>query len=198
MINVAAECTGLPSGIFALIGTVVGALISGVVTYVVQNEALKQARSSQVKTEEREATAVVASALEKARSDAHKPDLQGAAWSRHMSELLGPAEIAVLSFRDSALRERLEKSLDMISSFDMTKVISKDGVTQAALGTPTGALSRVFDAAREDARRCLGANVRGEALPVESRDWSLAAHSLAEATDIIRGFKEQLRDSEDL
>jgi hypothetical protein len=185
------------SAAFGLIGTVVGALISGWATHAAQAKALTDAKTSRLEAKEDAAIAALAEEFLRMRrhlrtipseliapmesedaDTAQRRMFQALAsdWSHRWVDSLDPAEVAVRSLRNRALRMRLLGVLQILERW------------WALLADPhiDGAAPLYISNLINHALECLGASQRGEDIPAAIADYDLARHSQQHARNRIR------------
>ncbi|MEV0492123.1 hypothetical protein [Streptomyces atratus] len=146
--------------VFGLVGTLLGAFVSGAAAYFVQRHQAQAALD--LRRTETEAAAIerLEKGLWEIRQYAQKaPDAnvkhwsedQRAKWGRPIDELTGPLSIAARGIRDSAVRARLVDVLAMVD----------DSSTMTRHAHPV----RYIRPLVEHALDCLGALRRGEGAP---------------------------------
>ncbi|MFG3157186.1 hypothetical protein ACGF7W_34710 [Streptomyces sp. NPDC048219] len=173
-----------PVWLSALLGGV-GAMLGGSITSVVAWRVLSDTKSARRRAEEREASAAISAALLKVRQK-YKNDGMGTdrlpegfdTWPDYFHSLLGEAEVAVLTFTDRGLRDRLTGSLDLL----IWGAHDDQLLHESRLSFPRV----VAYAAYNDALACLGANLRNEPLPNPTDTWTTAHRQLQWQEEQVR------------
>ena len=152
----------------------VGALVGGSLTSLVAWFVLADTKRARKRAEEKEAAATITTALLKVRQLYRNTDVgSGPApegfeyWSDYLLSKLGKAEVAVMVFRNEALRTRLAASLDLLiwGAYDERLLYE----------THLGSSRAVAYVAYQDAMACLGVNLRGKKkLPEATKAWTAA------------------------
>ncbi|MFB7453510.1 hypothetical protein [Streptomyces sp. NPDC056194] len=137
-------------------------------------------RKARRREEERKATDEIVRALVQARQTSRSSETLDLDWAPRFLAILGEAEGAVLVLRDAVLRKRVSSSMDLI--------LWGAGDDHFRSQMQMSAAETVYEA-YTDAVGCLGANLRGEALPKARKTWS-------DAVTKQEWIAEQIRQAE--